>query len=313
VIWQKGFSPSGASYARELLETSDGSLIIVGQTDSGTSGGSDALVIKMTQEGEVTWCNVYGGSKWDDASAVVESADGYIVVGGTEGSYSSVDWDAWAFKIDTSGSLVWQTKIDGSYPDEFNDIVATDDGNFLLAGTTTNAVGGSNVDLLIVKMSPGGSVLWQKVTAGGGAEGAYQLIKLADGNFLVGGYTNQYGGGGYDFWAMKMDANCNVLWQRAYGIAGSDWLMNARELPDGKLVFSGIYAGGNQDGFILVTDADGLFDGTRPSFCCDSGYSLQPNNYPVYQTTCVAKTWAMSLLDFSTAPADVNLTVTFLY
>ncbi|MFA4986401.1 MAG: hypothetical protein WC712_07435 [Candidatus Brocadiia bacterium] len=313
MIWQRGFSPSGANYAREILETSDGSIMVVGQTDSGTSGGSDALVIKMTQAGDVIWCNTYGGSRWDDASAIAESDGGYIVVGGTEGSYSSSDWDAWAFKIDTSGALVWQTKVDGSYPDEFNDIVATDDGNFLVVGTTAYLYGGSNGEVLIVKMTPSGTILWQKVISGSGSEGAYRVTRLLDGHFLIGGYTSTYGNGSHDFWLLKVDINCNIIWQRAYGGAGGDWLMYINELQDGKLVLSGIYAGGNQDGFIIVTDGNGLFDGTKPSFCVDTGYSVQPNNYPVYQTTCVAKTWVSTLLSFTITPTNTSLTLTFLY
>ncbi|MFA4986439.1 MAG: hypothetical protein WC712_07645 [Candidatus Brocadiia bacterium] len=313
VVWQQVMGGSGDNYATDVIEASDGSLMITAQTLASGAGGIDGVVIKMSRSGSVLWCKTYGGSSWDTFTRIVETNDGFILLGATEGSYSSVDWDAWALQIDFSGNLIWQSKLDGSHPDFFNDMAPTDDGNFILVGTTSNLFGGSNNEMLIAKMTPSGTFLWQKVISSSGSEGAYRITRLSDGNFLIGGCTNSYGNGGFDMILLKIDANCNIIWQRTYGRTGDDYLMQVKELPDGKLVFSGDSTGSSADVFIAVADGNGLFDGTRPSFCKDSAYTVQSISYPVYQTSCIAKPWAIPLLSYTATPVSVSLTVTFLY
>ncbi len=107
----------------------------------------------------------------------------------------------------------------GQYNDYGSEIVETSDGGYAIIGTTGSyGQGQSNVYLL--KINEELEKEWSHVYGGDNIEWGQSLVEVNDG-FLLLGYTNSFGAGGYDIYLVKTDLNGNLQWQKTFG--GSDW------------------------------------------------------------------------------------------
>lgn len=99
-------------------------------------------------------------------------------------------------------------------------IVEASDSGFVCTGQTgTNSVGSS--DVFLFKTDINGELLWKKNIGGVGAEGGNAIAKGHGGGFIIAGYTNSTGNGGYDFYVIRTDNSGDTIWTRTYG--GEDW------------------------------------------------------------------------------------------
>lgn len=101
---------------------------------------------------------------------------------------------------------------------------------------------------------------WDESYGGQENDGAKSAIQLADGNFLIVGYTESQGAGKKDGWAIKLNAAGDQIWEMAYGGPSDDEFMDAVELPGGKIAFVGYtksIGAGKSDFWLLVADKDG--------------------------------------------------------
>ncbi len=79
--------------------------MLAGYMHPPTVGDSDAWLIKTDSAGDQEWSKTFGGGRWDQAEAVVLTADsGYALAGMSRGG----DWNqAWLVKTDAAGNLEW--------------------------------------------------------------------------------------------------------------------------------------------------------------------------------------------------------------
>ena len=116
---------------------------------------------------------------------------------------------------------------------EVHAVVQTADGGYLAAGTASSSSSGDN-DVLIVKFNQDGSIGWQKTFGESGSDGAYSLVAMSDGSYVIGGYK------ALQFWVFKIDNDGNVLWQKTYPNDGTSNIVNSiQETSGGGLIFVG--------------------------------------------------------------------------
>ncbi|MBL7933126.1 MAG: hypothetical protein JNL60_14565, partial [Bacteroidia bacterium] len=137
----------------------------------------------------------------------------------------------------------------------------TKDGNYIVAGSTSS-YGHGEVDVYLLKIDSMGSVIWDKTYGAFNSEVGKSVIEVVDSGFVITGYTNSFGSGGYDAYLIRTDKNGNLIWQKTFG--GTDWdFANDVVLgSDGNLHVVGYtysYGAGKKDGFILKYDLQGNF------------------------------------------------------
>lgn len=99
-------------------------------------------------------------------------------------------------------------------------IVESPDSGYVCTGQTgTNSVGSS--DVFLFKTDINGELLWMKNIGGVGAEGGNSIANGHGGGYILAGYTNSMGSGGYDFYVVRTDDSGDTIWTRTYG--GEDW------------------------------------------------------------------------------------------
>jgi len=101
-----------------------------------------------------------------------------------------------------------------------NSLVQTTDGGYLCTGSTSGYSNGAT-DLFLFKTDSLGNVQWIKNYGGLNVEIGNHIVPSHDGNYLICGYTNSFGNGGYDIYLLKVTPNGDTLWTQTYG--GSDW------------------------------------------------------------------------------------------
>jgi len=88
-------------------------------------------------------------------------------------------------------------------------------------------------------------LIWQKALGGNSADGARSIHQTTDGGYIVTGYAFSNNGdiignhGQSDFWAARLDANGNLLWQKALGGGKSESANSVKQTADGGYILAG--------------------------------------------------------------------------
>lgn len=232
IVWEKSFGGSGFDGGYSVQQTADGGYVIAGSNTSsdgnvtGNHGGSDYWVVKLSPTGALQWQKSLGGSNTDQATFIRQTLDGgYIVTGnsrstdgdvtGHHGLPTAINTDMWTVKLDAAGNIQWQVALGGSSDDYGTSIVQSADSGYIVAGYTSSADGDVSVnhgysDEWLVKLSPTGSIVWQKTYGGSLSDNAQCIQHTPDGSYILAGTTSSSDGdvtgflGTADFWVTKL-------------------------------------------------------------------------------------------------------------
>ena len=270
VIWQKSWGGNTYSQFDSVVASSDGGFIAAGSTYSNldginNQGGSDAVIVKYDQDGNVEWQKGFGGNNWDAYRHIITTNDGgYIATGGT--TSNNIDGftlkgreDVFVVKYDQDGNLMWKKDWGGTETDAFKSIVQLADNGYVVVGETTSknidgmTFAESN-DAIIVKYDQNGKMLWQKTWAGNAMEWFESAVATPDGGFIAAGasYSSNLGidnAGQGDAVIVKFDKEGNVEWNKSIGGSGNDGYGHIISTLDGGYVATG---------YLLSTDIAGL-------------------------------------------------------
>jgi len=262
LLWDKTYGGTDGDWTSSIQETIDGGYIVSGWTYSKGAGSSDAWVFKLDSSGNLLWDKTYGGTFGEAASSIEQTSDeGYIVAGWTtsKGAGSS---DAWVFKLDSSGNLLWDKTYGGTDGDGADSIQQTSDGGYIVSGFTTSK-GADSPDAWIFKLDSSGNLLWDKTYGGTQYDRAWSIQQTSDSGYIVAGYTNSKGAGSYDIWVLRLDSSGNLLWDKTYGGTNDDVFYGTdsiQQTSDGGYIVAGwTYSkgAGSHDIWVLKLDSTG--------------------------------------------------------
>lgn len=139
------------------------------------------------------------------------------------------------------------------------DVVETMDGHFLVTGYTSSFTNG-NSDVMISKVHKNGWEMWTKHYGGINNDIGKAIVRTSDSGFVVAGFTNSFGNGGYDGFVIKVNKLGDTMWTRTFG--GTDWdFFNAiQQTSDNGFVMGGYSysdSKGAKDIWIVKTDSVG--------------------------------------------------------
>ncbi|HEX9979063.1 MAG TPA: hypothetical protein VGB50_00700 [Flavobacterium sp.] len=254
------------------------------ESDSGTSGTSF--------KGDLTWSKSFGGSLNETiGNAVVTPDGGMLVIGYTDSNDGDVtkayaSTDIWLSKYDANGNMLWSKTIGGSQDDYGASIIATTDGNYVIAGysgSVDNDVPG-NIgmhDYYVSKINGNGNIIWSKNYGFMSHDHAHKIIQTSDGGYFVAGYADYAGiddngtgnvGVGHEmknntsaastlhgvgeFFGVKISASGELQWYRYFGGTMNDRVNDIIEANDGGILMAGYTESEDFD----VTESKGSYD-----------------------------------------------------
>jgi len=219
--------------------TSDGGYIVAGYSYSNdgdithhmsTANTPDYWIVKLDSTGEIEWEKALGGSSTDYAYSIQQTTDGgYIVAGDTYSEngnvtnhHESAYRDAWIVKLNNQGNLEWQKCIGGTWDDKAHSIIQTQDGGYVVAGTTDSddgdvAYNHGPSDAWVFKLSETGNILWEKTFGGSDMDVVNSIIESADGGLVFAGISDSDDSdlsinyGIEDFWIVKLSGTAAYL------------------------------------------------------------------------------------------------------
>lgn len=262
IAWDNCLGGWGHEDAQCVIETQNKHIYMTGHTHSweqqvaGYKGIGDVWVVCLDQNGTFLWQKCYGGSLFDEAKTMIETADGHLVIAGfSESSNEDVSVnkgirDAWILKIDTLGNLIWQNSFGGSGLETIFSIVEKKQGGFLAVGYSEYADGdvSSNqgfFDAWVIDLDDQGNKIWDKSYGGSGEDMGHCVKQTSDGGFIISGKSGSndsmvsQNNGYMDAWILKIDSVGNLLWEKSYGGGQNDIFFTITPLPNGTFVASG--------------------------------------------------------------------------
>lgn len=245
-------------------QTSDGGYVMGGFTFSFGAGSNDAYIMKFDSSGNLSWAKTIGTTGDEYGGFVRQTSDGgYILATQTTG-LGAGGTDALVVKLDSTGNITWAKTYGGSGYDDTDGIQQTSDGGYIVAGNT-NTDGSYVYDIRVLKLDSSGNLSWSKTIGGASYDGVYGINSVqqtSDGGYVVTGYTDNYGAGGYDILIIKLDSLGTLSWAKTIGGASTDYPGGTQQTSDGGYLVSGYtksYGAGNKDILVTKLDSSGNF------------------------------------------------------
>ena len=168
LVWERSFGGSGIDVSYDIERTDDNAYVVVGHSFSmdkditSNHGESDVWLIKIDEQGELLWERTFGGSAFDSANSVKQTADGgFLIAGNSRSSDQDVtnnngENDIWVVKTDFEGILEWQTAVGGTGIDFGYDAIEQGENNIIIVGESGSSDFNSQehkgaTDLVVVK------------------------------------------------------------------------------------------------------------------------------------------------------------------
>jgi len=203
-LWSHTYGGSGYEGCFDVQQTSDGGYILAGYTPSFGAGGRDAWLVKTDANGDSLWSRTFGGSGEERAWSVRETADGGYIVAGITASFGSGSNDFWLIRTDPNGNSLWSNTFGGEQLEMCYEIMLPPNGGYVLTGYTQSYGAGSN-DIWLLRTDAYGDSVWSRTFGGPERELCYRLLPTSDGGFILGGQTESFGVGEYDFWLVRTE------------------------------------------------------------------------------------------------------------
>lgn len=190
ILWDKTYSPASDSVAKAGVQASDGNYVISGYADPRGPSDFSFLLMKIDPEGNVVWNQTYGEKGSQEATAITEASDGYVMVGNTQAPDGNMH--AWVIKVNFNGTLLWTKTVGGGNADSPSCITPSGDGGYLVGGFTFS-FGAGNRDFWLFKISDSGRVIWSCTQGDAGYQEAYGVIPTSKNQCVIVGWTDPPG------------------------------------------------------------------------------------------------------------------------
>ena len=208
---------------------------------------------------EVLWQKDIKSSTQDFLSQITTTIDQqYLITGSSIQTKSQQPaankqnngYDFHLVKLNQKGEQVWEKYLSGQNHDYLSASVSTQEGGFLIAGTSysgkgldkkDDSKGGS--DIWLVRLNELGDELWQKTLGTASDEEARAVVQTTDLGFFVAGnvQNSSKGYGSKDAWIIRLDKNGKELSQLILGGKGLDEVEKMIPTKDGGALL-GIYS-----------------------------------------------------------------------
>lgn len=258
--WTQTYGGKNNEHGYSILQTNDGGYLALGTTETNSSGGTDAYILKVNDKGALQYSNTIGGPGNDYAYSIRKTIEGDYVFIGRTNSYGSGAYDAWLVRLDAQGNVGKMNTYGGPKNDYAYSFRQTTDSGYIIAGRT-ESFGAGGSDVYLIKTDSQGNLKWSSAFGGKADDwGKSTLQSRRNGNYLVLGRTNSFGAGGYDFYLIEADQDGKKIWEKTYGGAKNDFGDSMQEIKEGGYILLGwtdSFSNKGYDIYLINIDNDG--------------------------------------------------------
>jgi len=223
-----------------------------------------SLTTLLAAQPTIEWQKVYGGSGDDYASSMQSTSDGgYVMVGHCWSNDEDISgnngtWDCWVVKVGNTGAIQWSRALGGSFFETSPNIQQTTDGGYVMVcnsqsndGDVSGNHGGT--DIWVVKLSPDGSIEWQRSIGGSSGDGVRSysgdetqvFFQANDGGYIVAGTTSSTNfdalgnHGQRDILIVKLTGDGFTQWIKVLGGSNTEAMIDICQTSDNGYIIGG--------------------------------------------------------------------------
>ncbi|MCH8331282.1 MAG: hypothetical protein IH946_07855, partial [Bacteroidetes bacterium] len=193
-----------------------------------------------------------GGTNDEEGRSVVQTDDdGFLFLGSTESFGAGLN-DIYLVRLDQLGDTIWTRTYGGTDDDLGHYISSTNDGGYIVTGSTSSFGAGSS-DCYLLRLDSLGDTLWTR-TYGYSTLDDYgtSVQQTTDEGYII---TGNKGGGGV--YLVKTDSLGDTLWTKTYGGTSTDEGHCVQQTTDGGYIitgYTGSYGSGSYDFYLIKTN-----------------------------------------------------------
>jgi hypothetical protein len=276
ITWDKTFGGSSEDMGFSIIQTENGGYAIAGyailprekkedwRTKLGyiileKSNRQDFWIIKLDENGNMEWDEVFGEEMTDVARSIIQTKDGgYAVVGSIWTKYVR-EQDFWLIKLSENGNKEWEKTFNKDEHDIAYSIIQTKDEGYAIAGGTGKRFWGE-VNCWVIKLDIKGNMEWDNNFGGIGWDEIYSIIQTKDGSFIAAGSVWSKGAGRGDVYVAKLDRRGYLVWTKTFGGSDYDDARSIIQTDDGGYVIAGFTVSediGDRDVWVIKLDRNG--------------------------------------------------------
>lgn len=286
ITFERLYERNGVNSGHHIIQLADGSYFMTGNSATESGEVSSLNLIKLDKEGNIEWEKEHQGEHSDVGVHITIAPNGGYLISGYSVITEPRDNNIFMIRVNNAGETIWEKRFGTTDYDQIRNVVLSDDGNYILAGTA----GEGEAKMYLAKMNDEGNMIWEKYYGNSMNDNTYRIVKVTSGGYAILGESEN--GGSY---VLKVDENGNMEWDNTVGnpkssatgfsvtkdggyvIAGHVWssasttgnaeIQLIKLGRDGQLVWGKTYPKG------IHTFATGVVMGK------DGGYIIQSNSF----------------------------------
>jgi len=169
------------------------------------------LPLTVCGQPDSLWSRTYGGDQDDMLKAMIQTDDGFVLIGETHSFGAD---DIWLLKIDAEGDSLWSRTYGGEYYESPVDAIQTVDGGYAILAYFWSLV---DKNCCLIKTDEDGEEEWSRIFGGLEDDLPKSLLQTDDGGFILTGFTSTYieeRGFVDKGWLIKTDSTGNQEWMK---------------------------------------------------------------------------------------------------
>ncbi|MDG6257272.1 MAG: SdrD B-like domain-containing protein [Methanomicrobiaceae archaeon] len=211
------------------------------------------------------WNQTYGGVESNESAySIIQTENASLVIAGDTDAQGAGLTDAWLGVLDEEdGALLSDAPHGSSLNDTAFDVIQTEDGSIVFAGSTALPLGAdrSHSDAWVVRIDASGEEELNQTFGGPEVNAtAYSIIQTSDGGYLFVGSIEGYESGTTDAWMVKLNASGGEEWGGIFGGEENESAYSVIEDAEGGFLCAGAtesYGDGEADAWVLKTNSKG--------------------------------------------------------
>lgn len=191
----------------------------------------DALMVKLTLEGDLLWEQTWGGDGYEQAFAVEAAQDGGFYIFGETDSYGAGDRDFFLLKVSADGNEEWFRTYGRERREWPYGLLVLSNGDLLIYGFSESIGTGRNQ--YVIRVRPDGDVIWEYIGDSPDEELVLDALETAEGDLVLAVSTAE------DPRLVKMDSDGGVVWTNRYELPGWQYASQIEEAESGGFLLAG--------------------------------------------------------------------------
>ncbi len=187
-VWEQKIKCEDIVSVTDIVQTQDGGFAVLTNTRFNKSKHEDIWLIKTDNTGTQVWDKVFKGKTVDVGSALVQTKEGNLVVGGFTYPEGITNANAWLICVNSKGRKQWDNTFGGDNTDQAYTLTIDNDGGFVLGGINSS---GEREDgsLWLVKADTNGKLVWETTFGKEYFEQITDVYVTPAGEYVVAGYA----------------------------------------------------------------------------------------------------------------------------